>query len=118
MTIQECYALIGADYESLLRRLEKEERILRFLSRFLEEGSFTALRTALAAQNAEEAFRAAHSLKGVCMNLELTALYNASSALAEALRGGVITPAAGPLFEQVSQDYQTAVKYIGQLLQP
>ena len=116
MTIQECYALIGADYEGLLRRLEKEDRILRFLSRFLEEGSFTALRTALAAQNAEEAFRAAHSLKGVCMNLGLTALYNSSDALTEALRDGVITPAASPLFEQVTQDYQTAVKNIGQLL--
>lgn len=39
-------------------------------------------------QTGESAFRAAHTLKGVAQNLGFDALYRASSALTEHLRGG------------------------------
>lgn len=116
MTIVECYSRMGADYEDVLRRLEKEDRVLRFLSRFPEEGSYTTLRAALVAGNAEEAFRAAHSLKGICLNLGLVSLYRSSNALTEELRSGKAIPEADPLFARVTQDYQTAIQIIQELL--
>lgn len=38
-------------------------------------------------QNAEEAFRTAHTLKGICLNLGLDRLYRVSACLTEKLRG-------------------------------
>lgn len=109
MTIEDCYARMGANYEEVLRRLGKAERVARFLRKLPDEPSFPTLRQALQAGDAQEAFRAAHSLKGICMNLGLTALGNSASALTEALRGGRIPETAGELFAAVERDYRHAV---------
>lgn len=116
MTVGECYSRMGADYEDVLRRLGQEERIKRFLGLFLEDESFQTLCRALAAEEPKEAFRAAHSLKGICMNLGLTALGRSASLLTDELRGGSITLAAGPLAGQVQQDYQAVIESIRELL--
>lgn len=75
MTTAECYALIGADYTEVLRRMGNEDRVRRFLLKFAEEPSYGLLCRSVEAGDAKEAFRAAHSIKGVCLNLGLTALY-------------------------------------------
>ena len=116
MIIKECYYHMGADYEGVLRRIGKEDLLLRFLCRLLEEDSYASLQKALDAGDTEAAFRAAHSLKGICMNMGLTLLCRSSSALAEELRDGKITPAATSLFDQVTQDYQTMVRNTKELL--
>jgi HPt (histidine-containing phosphotransfer) domain-containing protein len=51
-------------------------------------------------KNYEEAFRAAHTIKGVCQNLSFTSLYEVSNRLNEALRNGP-TPEAPGLLEKV-----------------
>ncbi len=48
--------------------------------------SYEELRSACAEGRGEDAFRAAHTLKGVCSNLGFDRLYEASSALTEKLR--------------------------------
>ena len=40
MTLKECYEAMGADYEAVMGRLRKEERILKYLTKFLEDPSF------------------------------------------------------------------------------
>ena len=117
MTLEECYSRIGGDYRDVLRRLDREERVVRFLSRFPEEESYPKLCAALEAENPEEAFRAAHSLKGICMNLGLTPLFHSTDALTEELRGGKMTPRTGKLSEQVTQDYSRAVEAIREFVQ-
>lgn len=112
MTTQECYERMGADYEDVLRRLGKEERVRRFLLRLPEDMSFQNLCRAMEAGDAEEAFRAAHSLKGICMNLGLTALYQSAHALTEALRGNTLTPASLPLMRQLTKDYAETIRTI------
>ena len=62
MNIKECYDSIGADYEDLLGRLGSEKHIERFALKFLEDDSYSNLKEALAEKNAENAFRAAHTL--------------------------------------------------------
>ena len=72
MTIQECYQKMGADYEDVLKRLYSESMIRKFARMFLDDDSYPKLEDALKKENVEEAFRAAHTLKGVCQNLGFT----------------------------------------------
>lgn len=83
MTVKECYEQMGADYEGVLGRLRSEALIKKFAKKFLDDGSFQSLKDNLAAGNGEEAFRAAHTLKGVCQNLGFDNLYTVSFDITE-----------------------------------
>ena len=61
--------------------------------KFLDDNSYANLKEAIAAGNVEEAFRAAHTLKGVCLNLGFDNLYKASSAITEIFRAGELAGA-------------------------
>ena len=108
MTLQECYAAMGGNYEEVLGRLRSDRLIQKFVLKFVDDGSYQLLLDSMSSQNYEEAFRAAHTIKGVCQNLGLTRLLNSSSQLSEALRHGY-TPEADGLAEQVGRDYQDTV---------
>ena len=86
MTIQECYRQMGANYEDVLKRLYNEGMICRFTLMFLNDDSYPKLEQALKEGNVKEAFRAAHTLKGVCQNLGFTNLYQPAYELTEVLR--------------------------------
>ena len=88
MTIQECYTRMGADYEEVHKRLYSEAMIHKFVLLFLEDDSYSSLKAALEAGNVQAAFRAAHTLKGVCENLGFSNLYAPTAALTETLRAG------------------------------
>lgn len=115
MTLEACYAQMGANYEDVLRRMGKEDRVRRFLLMLPGEPSYPTLQRMLEEGNGPEAFRAAHSLKGVCMNLGLTALGEAASELTEELRSGDITEAARVRFQAVREAYETALQCIQSL---
>ena len=53
---------------------------------FLEDQSYLQLKQALKDKNYEDAFRSAHTLKGVCQNLSFDRLYEVSHELTELLR--------------------------------
>lgn len=111
MTLAECYAALGGDYNEVLGRLRSESLVQKFVLKFPADPSFQLLEESLAAENWEEAFRGAHTIKGVCQNLSFTALYRSSSQLCEALRGGA--PLADPaLARQVGVDYEATVSAI------
>lgn len=108
MTIQECYAALGGDYEEVLGRLYSEALVKKFIGKFLADQSFSSLENTLKAGNYEEAFRAAHTLKGVTQNLSFTKLYRSSHEITEALRTKNYDLAM-QLFPAVEADYlQTA----------
>lgn len=108
MTIQECYAALGGDYEEVLSRLYSEALVKKFVGKFLADQSFSSLESTLKAGNYEEAFRAAHTLKGVTQNLSFTKLYHSSHEITEALRTKNYDLAV-QLFSAVEADYlQTA----------
>lgn len=111
MTLKECYAAMGADYDEAMGRLRSERLVQKFVLKFLTDGSYDLLNSSFAAENWDEAFRAAHTIKGVCQNLSFTTLGESSSALCESLRGGY-TPEAGDLVETVRKDYQQTVDAI------
>ena len=114
MTIQECYQALGGDYQQVLRRLPSESLVARFLGKFPADGSFAQLSEAMDAGDRELAFRAAHTLKGVCANLNLDRLFASASALTEVLRPAAseIPVEAASLFRQVCSDYKLTVDAI------
>ena len=70
MTIKECYEAIGGDYEAVYQRMmKKDSLIMKFTKKFLNDTSYKSLKDNLSGGNIEEAFRAAHTLKGVAQNL-------------------------------------------------
>lgn len=116
MTIKECYDAIGANYEEIIGRLRTEERVKKFLMKVLSDKSYDLLINSLEERNIEEAFRAAHTIKGVCQNLSLTRLYQSSSELAELLRGRQdYGEDIEPLLERVKEDYAQMTEQIRKL---
>ena len=108
MTIQECYAALEGDYQEVLGRLYSDKLVDRFVGKFLSDQSFQLLESSLKAGEYEEAFRAAHTLKGVTQNLSFTKLYQSSHEITEALRTKEYDLAV-QLFPKVEADYaQTA----------
>lgn len=108
MTLRECYDAMGANYEEVLGRLRSEKLIQKFALKFLDDTSYRLLTDSMAAGDYAEAFRGAHTIKGVCSNLGFTRLLASSSALTEALRNGY-TPEADGLLEQTRADYEKTV---------
>jgi len=78
----------GADVQGTLSRFAGNEAIYsKFLLKFKADPNFQALKQSLDGENMEEAFKAAHTLKGVSINLGLMPIYEAASAMSELLRG-------------------------------
>ncbi len=104
MDLKECYEAIGGDFSGAITRLRSEKLVTKLVLKFLADPSFPALEEAMRTANQEEAFRAAHTLKGLSLNLGFTRLGDSSSRLTEALRN-TIQPEAASLFEEVAADY-------------
>jgi HPt (histidine-containing phosphotransfer) domain-containing protein len=92
------------------------KQIIRFLGKFLNDKSFEALCTAMEQKNVEEAFRAAHTLKGVSQNLALTKLGRSVERLTERLRNATeYTDDLNPMLEEVKADYAMVKQAISNL---
>ena len=105
MTVKECYEQMGSDYEGVLGRMGSEAMIKRFALKFLQDPSFNNLKENLEKNDGEEAFRAAHTLKGVCLNLGFDELYEASAEITE-------TAGSEDMFQKVEEKYQKTVNAI------
>lgn len=110
MTLQECYAAMGGDYDDAMGRLRSERLLQKFVLKFLDDGNFKLLCQSLADGRQEEAFRAAHTIKGMCQNLSFRALGKSSSRLTEALRAGESD--TRELLECVMEDYRVTEEAI------
>lgn len=107
MTLEEFFRLTGGDAAGTVSRLGGAAAATRFLRLFPVDGSFSALTAALAWGDAEAAFRAAHTLKGVAANLGLERLRALASDMTECLRAGdsagaqALLPSAEAAYRQV-----------------
>ena len=104
MTLKDCYMQMGADYEETVQRLRSESLIQRIILKFPQDPSYQELCQALADGNIEVAFRAAHTLKGVCQNLGFKNLYEPSAELQET--------ETDDLMQKVTEEYNRTVKAI------
>ncbi len=111
MNIKQCYEMFGGNYDGVISRLGKEERIKRFILKFKADPTFNLLTESIANANYDEAFRAAHTIKGLCQNLGLDQLYKSACALTEELRGGK-KPDNDMYYQQVKDDYEQIINAI------
>ena len=108
MTIKEFYEKIGGDYAQVEERLPSIELIEKFVVKFQSDGSYLQLCETMEKGQAEDAFRAAHTLKSVCGNLSFIRLYESASQLTELLRNemGEIPEEAFKIMEDVKKNYE------------
>lgn len=114
MTVKECYEMAGADFNDAMNRLGSEALVKRFAVKFLQDKSYEELKDAMEAQDAERAFRAVHTLKGVCANLGFKELLQVSSDLTEKLRGRELE-GSEPLYEAVKEQYNRVIDAVTKL---
>ena len=114
MDIKECYEAMHGDYEDIFSRLRNNALIIKLVKKFESDQSYAELKQGLADKDVEKAFRAAHTLKGVCLNLGFTSLYKVSAELTEVLRGRE-TEGSDELYEQVKEQYTILTEAIQEL---
>ena len=114
MTIQECHQSLGGNFAEVQQRLPSDRLIKRFITKFLDDGSYAELSRAMGSDQREQAFRATHTLKGVCANLSFTKLLASVSALTELLRqeSDTIPESAAAALADVTRDYSQTVNAI------
>ena len=113
MTLKECYEQMHGDYEGVTSRLGSESLVKRFALKFLNDPSFNELKTAVETGDGETAFRASHTLKGICLNLGFSSLYEVSAALTEKLRGNnTLDPSCNEMFENICTEYDRTIEAI------
>lgn len=111
MTLNECIEVLSGNFDELKGRMLSEERIKKFLRMFPNDQSFSELCAAMENEDYESAFRAAHTLKGVCANLGIERLRIKASEITEALRGNV-NNGADEILPDLIEEYNAAVDAI------
>ena len=86
MTIEECYSIMGGDWDGIKRRLGNDALIAKLSLKFLSAKEYSEIGDAINNSDWEKAFLNAHTLKGVALNLGYNELAKAASALTELLR--------------------------------
>lgn len=111
MKLEECYATLRGSYAEAKTRLMSERIMDKFLLRFPMDTTFAQLQEAVNSNNPAEAFKQAHTLKGVAGNLAFTELYLAASELTEQLRDGAAAVDMD-LYAKVDASYKLVIDTI------
>lgn len=115
MTVKEFYDETGGGYGEMSAKFPSDEMIKKFLVIFKRDRSYDTLVEKLDGGDVEGSFQAAHTLKGVVLNLNLTGLKDPVCNIVEALRAGNLS-AARKLFPPVCDAYEIAVNALNKLL--
>jgi HPt (histidine-containing phosphotransfer) domain-containing protein len=83
---------------------------------FGKDQSFQTLTKSIKAGDVDEAFRAAHTMKGMCQNMAFTRLYQSSHDITETLRGKDLETAKAQI-NIVTKDYNRVLTGIYKLLE-
>lgn len=113
MTLKEFYTISGGDYDGTLARLITEDRMKKFAHKFGDDPSYNELCVALEHGDVQNAFLAAHTLKGVCQNLGFNPLYRTSSEVTEILRAGSLE--TGAWMDKLKTQYVAIINALASL---
>ena len=115
ITVAEAYSELNENYDAVLSRLMgKENLVIKYLTMFKNDSTYDALTNAVSAGSAEDALRAAHSLKGMCFNLGLISLGTVCSDLVDAVRGGEYD--LDQLYAPIKSEYEKTADVLGRCL--
>lgn len=107
MTVKEFYDAAGGGYEVMSAKFPSDATIKAFLGIFKRDKNYESLKQLLNEGDVQSAFSAAHTLKGVVLNLNLEGLAKPVCDIVEALRAGNMS-AARALFPAVEEAYERA----------
>ena len=94
--------------EGMTRCLKNEAFYLMLVGKGLEDPNFDRLQRAMAANDGEEAFEAAHALKGSIGNLALTPIFEPVCQLSDALKASRKTEGMETLYRRVMEQLERA----------
>ena len=114
MNLKDCYIKFGGDFDEVLGRLRREQSVQKFMYKFLDDKSFHLFEASMENKDYEEAFRAVHTLKGICQNLSFTRLFESSSLMTKALKENDWNK-ADDMLPQLSMDYYEIINAIEEL---
>ncbi len=115
MTVKEFYEQTGGGYGEMFSKFGSDVMITKFLTIFKRDKSYDLLVEKLDGGDTEGSFQAAHTLKGVVLNLNLQGLKDPVCNIVEALRAGNLS-AARALFPEVKKAYGITVDALNVLL--
>lgn len=108
MNLKDCYIKFGGDFDEVLGRLRREQTILKFVYKFLDDKNFHLFEASMGNKDYNEALRAVHTLKGICQNLSFTRLYESSSLVTNALKENDYDKAI-EMMPRLSEDYHQII---------
>ncbi len=115
MTVKEFYDVTGGGYETMFSKFSSAATITAFLKIFKRDTSYATLCDKMAAGDADGSFQAAHTLKGVVLNLNIEGLKDPVCTITEALRAKDMDEAK-KLLPAVKQAYELVWDALLQLL--
>ncbi|MBO5712427.1 MAG: Hpt domain-containing protein [Acholeplasmatales bacterium] len=83
MDVKDIYSKINGDYNKVLDIFKSDALIERFLKKFILSNELNLLYSSIKDKNHDEAYRYAHTFKGMAMSLYLTDLINVSQELVD-----------------------------------
>ena len=102
----------GVTWNELSERfMGKDELIAKFMFKFINDDSFSLLSENLQKNNAAEAFKACHALKGVTGNLSLDGMKKEVMELTEILRAGKLE-GTEDLFKIIEEKYTSLIEIL------
>lgn len=111
---------MGMNVDSTVNRfMGKEELYLKFLNKFQADQSVANIQQYITEQNVEEAFKSAHTLKGVAANLGLDPIARYASDIVELFRGKtqfseIDTDKLGVLNEELKAAHEALMKLLAE----
>lgn len=103
---------LGVDLTSVMERFMGNEALyVKFLGRFVEDESFQNMQMQWMRGNTKEAFEAAHTLKGLLLNLGLELVMKSVMPITEQLRQGELD-GIEELMEQAQREYRIVLNII------
>ncbi|MDD3796358.1 MAG: Hpt domain-containing protein [Lachnospiraceae bacterium] len=97
---------IGIDYDEGVKRFAGHTNLYeKFVIKFIDDPSYQALIQAMDADDVENAFRAAHTLKGIAGNLSFHCITEPLTPMVEALRTGNLE-AAKEKYPALKSEYE------------
>lgn len=117
MNVKECYEAIGSNYDEVLDRLMKEDRIKKFSKMFFTTGDIDTLKDAVEKQDPNLTFEISHTMKGNCLNIGFNVLTKKISDLVEYVRAREIKDPEElkKLYAAVREEYESNQKVFDQL---
>ena len=114
--LEQFFVCVGGNAKEVVGRLGGDPGlVIHFLSKFEKDGSFQSLCDALNNDDGETAFRAAHTMKGLCATLGLQNLFEKSSAITEMLRGGGAIQPAKDAMPALKKEYDSTIEALKRL---